>query len=566
VNGGKNTIDKIYGNTSGLTKGEKNNISRIYRRKIPKNEIITLELNRTLSTISKEIKKNITILINRAGKIEFVFIGEPSEFPFNELIGRKRESKFRLKGYRIVRTNLKSFELSQPDLITLVNERLDMIALVEVKHDGLPGKFSYAKIISGEDSAEARWEISRFSNLGEVNINFEYEISDIESDLEKTYYKKGGSSDAEGVILVGYDAKYRYIAENSLSELEALANSAGKIILDKQIQIRSKIDPRYLIGKGKLREIILHAKHLGAETIIFDAELTPTQAKEISKEADLKILDRSQLIIEIFAKHATTNEGKIQVRLAYLKYNLPRLRGKGIELSQLGGGIGTRGPGEKKLEQERRNARREIDQLEKEIDALRKRREHTRKNRKITGIPTVSFIGYTNVGKSTLFNLLTKSSVLTQDKLFSTLNPTTRKLMLPSGNHVLITDTVGFISKLPEELKNAFRATLEEIGEADLLVHIADASDPNVDERIESVNNIIESMNYGEIPRLLIFNKEDKSDMQTVRNLKKNYSAPVVSALDKSTKDIILNEIKNLIETNVKKEVKEPDTKLKLTG
>ncbi len=409
--------------------------------------------------------------------------------------------------------------------------------------NGSAGRFEYANLVPPDGENQAKWEISRFSDPGRISINLKQEVSAIEQSLRSAFLKNGGKENREGVILVGFSTKFRYLAEKSLEELDSLALSAEKVVLDRMIQIRKNIDPRYLVGRGKLREIALHAKHLGADTIIFDTELTPAQANAIGEESGLDTMDRSQLIIQIFAKHAKTNEGKIQARLAEFQYNLPRLKGKGTAFSQLGGGIGTRGPGEKKLEQERRSIRKQIEQLEKQIDGLCRRREHTRKNRKISKIPTVSFIGYTNVGKSTLFNRLTKSLVVTQNKLFSTLNPTTRRVMLPEGKHVLMTDTVGFISKLPRELVNAFRATLEEIGEADLLIHVADASDPDVREKIESVTKILESMEYEDIPSVLVFNKTDKADTRTEASLREAFSgSPLVSAKNgRDFKELLLH-------------------------
>ena len=442
-----------------------------------------------------------------------------------------RRAKYRLRGFRAVRTDLKGAGLTNSDLTTLANERLDLVASVSLGQNGSAGRFEYANLVPPDGESRAKWEVSKFSDVGRININLKQEINGIEQSLRSAFLKNGGRENREGVMLVGFSTKFRYLAEKSLEELDSLALSAEKIVLDRMVQIRKNVDPRYLVGRGKLREIALHAKHLGADTIIFDTELTPAQANAIGEESGLDIMDRSQLIIQIFAKHAKTNEGKIQARLAEFQYNLPRLKGRGATFSQLGGGIGTRGPGEKKLEQERRNIRKQIEQLEKQIDGLCRRREHTRKNRKISMIPTLSFIGYTNVGKSTLFNRLTKSSIVTQDKLFSTLNPTTRRVMLPGGKHVLMTDTVGFISKLPKELINAFRATLEEIGEADLLIHVADASDPDVREKIESVTNILESMECEDIPSVLVFNKADKADGRARESLREAFpEVPVLSA------------------------------------
>ena len=511
--------------------------------------MVTPELIRTLLALSGEFKRTMTVLIDRKGKIRFVFIGEPCDFPFEKLLGRRRRAKYRLRGLRAVRTNLKGSGLTNSDLTTLANERLDLVASASISQSGSAGRFEYANLIPPDEKNPAKWEISKFSDLGRIEINLEQEINSIEQALRRAFLKNGGKENREGVILVGFSTKFRYLTEKSLEELDSLALSAEKVVLDKVAQVRKKVDPRYLVGKGKLREVVLHAKHLGADTIIFDTELTPAQANAIGEESGLDIMDRSQLIIQIFAKHAKTNEGKIQARLAELQYNLPRLKGKGTTFSQLGGGIGTRGPGEKKLEQERRNIRKQIEQLEKQTENLCRRREHTRKNRKTSRIPTLSFIGYTNVGKSTLFNRLTKSSIVTQDKLFSTLNPTTRKVMLPGGKQILMTDTVGFISKLPQELINAFRATLEEIGEADLLLHVADASDPEVREKIDSVIKIMESMECENIPSILVFNKTDEADAHTQATLREAFpQVPLVSAKKgRNFKELLLH-IEKIVE------------------
>ncbi|MBI2486796.1 MAG: GTPase HflX [Deltaproteobacteria bacterium] len=410
-----------------------------------------------------------------------------------------------------------------------------MIGVLEVREGGLPGKFQIAHILP-PNPQEEMWRIINYNDLGRVDINLEELLRDTESELERSYFDFGGTKEKEGVFLVGFSTKHRAEAEESLDELKSLARSADKVVLDKTVQIRKEIDPRYLIGRGKVEEVILKAKQVGAETLIFDVELTPAQVKAISQETNLVVMDRTQLILEIFVKHAKTGEGKIQVQLAQLRYMLPRLTGRGVELSQLGGGIGTRGPGEKKLEEQRRRLRKQIELHEKQIEELSRRREHTRKQRRETGIPTVTLIGYTNVGKSTLFNALTKSSVLVENKLFSTLNPTTRKLMLPSGREILLTDTVGFIRDLPKELVNAFRATLEELGGASLLIHVADSSDPLVEDRIESVENILGTTGYDSIPRLIVFNKIDSASPQiVVERLKNIYKAPLISAINKKT-------------------------------
>ena len=539
-------ISKIYGKTSGLTRSETGSLERLYRRKIPPKEIITLELARTLTRLTRELRKGISVLIDRKGKISAVFLGDSHELPFDEVLGRSREAKYRLRGSRLIHTHIKNSGLSEHDLVTLVNERLDLIGLVEVRPDGDPGAFYLAHVLPPNNDGK-KWRVEEYRDLGQVDLNCDELISDVEHSLEKSYHEQGGAKDREGVLLVGFSKKYRSEAEESLEELKSLAKSADKAVLGTIIQIRKIPDPRYLIGKGKLHEAILTAKQVGAEKIIFDVELTPAQVKSITDETNLTVMDRTQLILEIFARHASTAEGKLQVKLAQFKYNLPRLVGRGIELSQLGGGIGTRGPGEKKLEEERRRIRKQIDNLESEINQLSKRRERTREKRKETGIPTVTFIGYTNVGKSTLFNALTNSGVIVENKLFSTLVPTTRKIMLPGGREILITDTVGFISDLPKELVNAFRATLEELGGSSLLLHVADASDPMVDDRIESVNKILLQTGYESIPQMIVLNKTDKTPADTARRLGRAYAAPLISAREKDA----IPEMLGLIEERI---------------
>ncbi len=540
-------IPRLYGKTSGLARNEIGGLEKLYRRKIPVREIITLEFARALSRISHQIKKEVSILIDRKGRVRIVFLGDSHELPFDELLGRSRESKYRLRGFRLIYADPKNgVGFNQYKLVTLLNERLDMMALLEVSDNGTPGKFHLAYILP-KNSEGKKWEINKYRDLGRIDVNCDELIREVEHRLERSYYEHGGEHEKEGVVLVGFSVRFRSEAEESLKELRSLAISANKVVLHTTIQTRKNIDPRYLIGKGKLNEVILSAKHVGAEKIIFDVELSPAQVKAIVDETDLDVMDRAQLILEIFARHATTSEGKLQVRLAQLRYNLPRLVGRGADLSQLGGGIGTRGPGEKKLEEERRKIKKQIEQLEKQITSLSRRRELTRKRRRDTGIPTVTLIGYTNAGKSTLFNTLTNSGVVVKNKLFSTLIPTTRKLKLPSGRNILVTDTVGFINDLPKELVNAFRATLEELGASSLFLHVSDASDPMVEEKIEAVEKILESKGHSSVPRIILLNKADNTPKDIGIRLSRIYKTPLISACDKDTLPNILDIIDETI-------------------
>ena len=301
--------------------------------------------------------------------------------------------------------------------------------------------------------------------------------------------------------------------ENSLEELERLLNTAGGECFAKVIQVKDKFDPRTCIGKGKVAEISEICKNNGVTLVVFDFELSPVQIRNLENDiGDVTVIDRSMLILDIFALHAVSGEGKLQVELAQLKYSAPRLTGKGIELSRQGGGIGTRGPGESKLETDRRHLHEKIVSLEKKIAELEHNRSVMRAQRDRSGLPKVALVGYTNAGKSTLLNRLTDASVLVEDKLFATLDPTTRKFELPCGESILLTDTVGFIRKLPHHLVKAFKSTLDEVTYADILLIVSDVNDSEVAEHIEVTKSVIADLNASDKPILYVYNKCDKSN------------------------------------------------------
>jgi GTP-binding protein HflX len=324
-------------------------------------------------------------------------------------------------------------------------------------------------------------------------------------------------------------------AQESLEELRELARSSDLVVLDSIVQRRQKLDPRSLVGRGKLEELIIRSLQLGADVIIFDQNLSPAQARVINEATDLKIIDRTQLILDIFAQRAQSREGKIQVELAQLKYILPRLTGSGTEMSRLMGGIGGRGPGETKLEMDRRRVRERIHHLERQIEDIRTSRRVQRTRRLRRDLPIISIVGYTNAGKSTLLNALTASSVAAEDRMFATLDPTSRRLRLPRDKEVIINDTVGFIRDLPPDLITAFRATLEEMEGSDLLIHLVDASNPQYESHIASVVKILEELGLSDIPRLLVYNKADLLTGDEQRSLRRAEGAVVVSSLDRSS-------------------------------
>ena len=371
-------------------------------------------------------------------------------------------------------------------------------------------------------------------------------ILSLEDEMER-HRLFGPDDKRERAILVSVSTKPRHKLEDSLEELAELALSSDVLVLDSVLQRPKHINPRYLLGEGKLKELVINALSKGATLLIFDQELNPSQVKAIGELTELKVIDRSQLILDIFARRAHSRDGKVQVELAQLKYRLPRLTGKGSVMSRLMGGIGGRGPGEMKLEIDRRRVRERIALLERELKALSQARKERKRKRSEAAIPIVSIIGYTNAGKSTLLNSLTESRVFVEDKLFATLDTASRRLRFPKDRDVIITDTVGFIRDLPKDLMAAFRATLEELEDADILLHLVDVSNPRFEQQIASVENILSELHLDDKKRLLVFNKTDKLQSEEVVNFKKRFDAIILSALNPSTFKPLLHAIEESI-------------------
>lgn len=355
----------------------------------------------------------------------------------------------------------------------------------------------------------------------------------------------------ERAILVGValPGKGTWPLSESMEELAALADTAGAEVIDTLTQSRDKPDLRYYIGTGKLEELKAAIASLNANLVIFDSELTPSQTRNLEGELGAKVIDRTELILDIFAQHAHSREGKLQVELAQANYTLTHLAGKGILMSRLGGGIGTRGPGETKLEMDRRVIRNRISRLRKELEEVRKSRTLRRQARKSALMSVAAIVGYTNSGKSTLLNAISNANIYANDKLFATLDPTTRRVILPNEWEILITDTVGFIQKLPHHLVEAFRATLEEVTEADILVHVVDGTHPYMEDQIAAVFNVLEELNAITKPIITVFNKMDKLKAKIPAKLQtKLKPAVTISALYKKELDKLLELISKELE------------------
>lgn len=525
-------ISKIHGFIKGLKHNQLQRIERLGTRRVPSSQIVSPELARQLSEISNETGRQIGVLINRKGQVEYVMVGNAKQIEMPDF-GRARVSAGRFRGLRCVHTHLQGERLTQDDLTDLALLRLDLMSVVEVdKATGLPGLVYSAHLLptSSEnlngENGELPYEFLEPTIPSKLDTDFASLITSLESEMARVRMAaQARQSNGDRVVLVGVTTGDAEEALESMSELEELAASAGVVVLDKIIQRRPQIDPKTVLGRGKLDELLIRSMRVGADLIVFDTELSPTQVRILSEATDLKVIDRPQLILDIFAQRARSREGKLQVELAQLKYLLPRLVvGQNSAFSRLAGGIGGRGPGETKLETDRRRVRDRIAQLERQVDNLGRQRNERRKTRTQKNLPIISLVGYTNAGKSTLLNSLTQSEVEAEKKMFATLDPTSRRLRLPYDQEVIINDTVGFIRDLPEPLVAAFRATLEEIASSDLLVHVVDAANARAVQQIHSVDKILKDLGLGDIPQVIALNKADAAEAETIEILRRQIS------------------------------------------
>jgi len=519
-------------------------LERLYRRKMPPDTVITSEAARALSEASAGIGRQVGLIIDRSGSIRNVLVGTNHDILIPDLSEHRLGAR-RLRGVRFIHTHLKNTPLNQEDLTDLALLRLDMIAALAVGPNGIPGTISLAYLVPPNPAGRIH-EVLPPQSVHALDVDAAEFISDIEREMERAQSALVVAK-KDRAILVSVSKKSRHEQEDSVEELKELARTDAITVLDTVVQRPHDINPRYLLGEGKIKELIIRSQQLGADLIVFNQDLTPAQVKSIGDITEMRVIDRTQLILDIFARRAHSGDGKVQVELAQLKYRLPRLSERSTALSRLTGGIGGRGPGETRLEVDMRRARDKIRRLEKQLDALGKARDQRRERRIKSEIPIVSIAGYTNAGKSTLFNALTRSEVKAEDLLFATLDTATRRLRFPRDREVVITDTVGFIKDLPKDLLGAFRATLDEMQDADLILHVVDISNPRFEQQMESVNNLLEEIGLDKLPQLIVLNKVDLVNRLWARAIAARFKGVVCSAIDPASFGNLLAEIEKRV-------------------
>lgn len=576
------TLDLVK--TKGLKKSEINQLNRLLQKRLPPDRILTIDLAEAVAEISYQLRQPISLVANRRGQIVNVTLGQPWQINTPEL-RQVRVGPGRLCGHRVIYTRLAKSEkqaakngnkgngnngngnnghsVNKDNLMALAKNRLDLLAQVNVNTDGsfsrshgeqshLADSIEIIHLLPGRDSEGKLWKQMPACTVRMAQEeDFTALIEALEEEFQKQIPELPVRAGEERAILVGVitgdmDA---WEMEDDLDELAQLARTAGATICRRFTQTRREPDPSFFLGAGKAQELALLVQELGANLVILDHELTALQHNSLQKIVGVKVLDRTELILDIFAQRAHTREGKLQVELAQLKYLMPRLIGKGTMLSRLGGGIGTRGPGETKLEIDRRRIRQRINRLEDDIVRIKNYRDTQRRMRNENHLPVIAISGYTNSGKSTLLNALTKANVFVEDKLFATLDPTTRKTTLPDHSTVLLCDTVGFIKKLPTPLVAAFRATLEEVAIANIILHVVDASHPHALDQINSVYDVLSELGAIDKPIITVLNKSELVRKEDLLWLISQVPNPVViSALKRLGFPSLMKKIQDMVE------------------
>lgn len=540
---GESTIRHIDGQTLGIKPSQLKALERTFRRRVPPQEVVTAELAGHLAALSRELDRQVGVLLTRDGQIRNVIVGDSRSLEIPE-IGRLRGRHGRLRGLRLVHTHLKGEPLNDDDLNDLALLRLDLVAMIEATEQGLVGSVEVAHVVpfrdlDGDQSPPFRRVAA--PDLGRLEFDFASTIRAIEEEFT-SIVGRGRRTALDRALVIGVSPD-----DDHFEETLELARSADVDIAGTLRQKRPRLHPKTVVGGGKLREIVLQSMRRQADVAIFDVDIKPAQGRAFENETGMRVIDRTQLVLDIFAQRARSRDGRLQVELARLKYSLPRLTEKDERLSRLSGGIGGRGPGETVLEVGRRRIHERIRRLEKEVERLSRQRHLRRRRRNRVGLPEISIVGYTNAGKTTLLNALTESDIEAADKLFVTLDPTTRRLRFPREGEVVLSDTVGFLRDLPEDLVDAFRATLEELENADLLIHVMDGTDPRLELKLHAVERIISDMELQHIPCLRVLNKCDLLDPALIDSLARLWQAIPVSAANRSGFGTLLDAVERAL-------------------
>jgi GTP-binding protein HflX len=577
---GQVTIETVYGNLQGLKPSQLKQLQRLYHQRLPGDRLTTAEFAQRLAAISTDIEEPVCTYINRRGQVIRVGVGTPcqTQIPLLEL---PRYGAERLSGIRCLSTQFVTTPPSDAVLTAMALQRLDALVMLNLSGAGFErrggGATGYIRstylahlrpqthdLVAQSPShhhVQVGWTVSPAQGLEQLcQENFLDLVEGLEAEFQREFIAQQVDTAHERVLLVGLKTDDLQMPQfqNGLTELARLVDTAGGQVLETLRQKRSHPHPQTVVGEGKVQEIALTAQTIGANLIVFDRDLSPAQVRNLEAQIGVRVLDRTELILDIFAQRAQSRAGKLQVELAQLEYLLPRLTGRGQSMSRLGGGIGTRGPGETKLETERRAIQRRIARLQQEVNQLQAHRARLRQQRQHRQVPSVALVGYTNAGKSTLLNILTHTEVYTADQLFATLDPTSRRLTIAGatdGNPctIILTDTVGFIHELPPALVDAFRATLEEVTEADALLHVVDLSHPAWMSQIRSVMTILAQMPVTPGPILVVFNKVDQVDSNTLALAQEEFPQGVfVSARDRLGLETLRQRLVQLVDYAVK--------------